>query len=179
MIDLDAQLKELFKKEEMYAFFDFAFPDGAGSTSSGLCKISKPKGDPRQSRYFSLFILIDSPSEAAWEYLNNTFQRIDWDEISRRISGVHAILSIPYSQASHGLYFKEVDIYLTEGALLSRTFLGENLIPSVSRQIGMQPGEIVFWEDLPKRPVKPPQASPPVEGARVPLVDRVWEWIGI
>jgi hypothetical protein len=179
MIDLDTQLRELFKKEDMYAFFDFILPCGIGLTTSGLCKISKPKGDQRKTSYFSLLFLIDSPSEAAWNYIHAEFQRIPWNFLSDRLSGVDAVLAIPYPQSTHGLCFKEIDIYLKEGTLLSRTFLENILIPAVVGQMGCQAGETVFWEDLPAKPAKPSQSTIKTPASQLPLVDRVWEWMGI
>jgi hypothetical protein len=180
MLDLDHQLLELFKKEEIYAFCDFHLLLADGETATGLCKISKPKAGKQQSQYFSLFFLIDSPTEAIWEKIDTVFHLILWNRLADRLPGVDAVLAIPHSHSIGGLYFQEIDVYLTKGEYLSKSYLSATLIPEVVSLIGCRRGELVFWEDRSSSTSAtiPPGTVRPSETDRM-LTQRLREFLGV
>jgi hypothetical protein len=181
MIDLDTQLRDLFKKEEMLAFFDFRLPNGTNAPLAGLCKISKPKTDQKSAHYFSLLFLIDASPAAGWEQIHNIFKQVPWEALEERIPGVDAVLTLPYSRPLGGLYFQEIDIFFKTGSVLSKSNISSCLVPAVAQLCGCQHGEIVFWDNIPQHPALPTAASTPknCEGETAPFTVRMRRRLGI
>jgi len=179
MIDLEMQLRDLFHKEEMLAFFDLQFPNGANPPLEGLCKISKPKTDRKAAHYFSLLFLIDASPAAGWEQIHDIFSRVPWEALTERIPGVDVVLTLPYSRPLGGLYFHEIDIFFQTGSVLSKGNISSRLVPAVAQMCGCQTGEIVFWDNVPP-PLPPTTTNTPkkCEEDAVPLVVRMRRWLG-
>jgi hypothetical protein len=150
MIDLTKQLTDLFKKEQMLAFFDFQVTPGGNEPVSGLCKISRPKGAGGQSQYVSLLFLIDTPNDEVWEHVNTFVNNIGWDAFRLELLGAETVLSIPHLIHKTGIYFKETAIYLSSNVTVSKYYVSSKLYPAVLRVMGLKAGELVFWEDLPE-----------------------------
>jgi len=151
-IDLHQEFIELFRKEEMLAFFDFRSETGKGAPFSGLCKVSKPIAGKSDSMYLSLLFIIETPEEQLWRDVAGWFDAIVWDGLNQRLPEFESVLSIPYALESFtGNYFQEVDIYLKSGTVLSRSYVLGTLYPAVRAVAGIEADEPVFWEDLPNR----------------------------
>ncbi len=178
MLDLDQQLLELFQKEEIFAFIDFQLPLTGIEPASGLCKISKPKAGKQQSQYFSLFFLIDSPTESIWEKIDSLFRSISWNRMADKLPGVDAVLAIPHSSRIGGLYFQEIDVYLTKGEFLSKSYLSATLIPEIVSLIGCRPGELVLWEDRSSSADTSVKTIPTGDSNRL-LTQRLREFLGV
>ncbi len=151
-IDLHQEFIELFRKEEMLAFFDFQSKTDKDAPFSGLCKVSKPAPGKSDSMYLSLLFIIETPEEQLWRDVAAWFDAIDWEGLSSRLPEFESVLSIPYSLESFtGNFFQEVDVYLKKGTVLSRSYVLGTLYPAVRTVAGIEAGEPVFWEDLPNR----------------------------
>jgi hypothetical protein len=149
-IDLYREFIDVFRKEEMLAFFDFQAESGGIGPLTGLCKISRPKAGKADSRYLSLLFIIETPDEEAWKAAEARFGRIAWDGLRDRFPEFESALSIPFTlQEFSGNYFQEIDIYLKDTARVSRSFILGTLCPSVFSVAGLTAGEPVFREDLP------------------------------
>ena len=149
-IDLYREFIDVFHKEEMLAFFDFRDETNADGPMSGLCKISRPKPGKADSRYLSLLFIVETADEKAWREAEARFGAIDWDALRDRFPEFESALSIPFTLREFtGNYFQEVDIYLKNNAVVSRSFIVGTLCPSVFSVAGITAGEPVFREDLP------------------------------
>lgn len=157
MIDLDRELIELFNKEQMIAFFDFQVTRGEGAPNTGLCKISRPKSGARQSQYISLLFLIDTPEKSDWQQVDAFLGNLDWNTFQHELPGVVSVLPIPHLDKSSCIYFKEVDIYLTNSVSLGKSYVKNLLYPAVLRVMEINCGEMVFWDDI-------PECKPEVQG---------------
>jgi hypothetical protein len=150
MIDLSRQLTDLFNKEQMLAFFDFRFTPVGHEPVSGLCKISRPKGTGEQTQYVSLLFLIDTPNDESWEHVNAFVNLINWEAFRRELPMVDTVLSIPHLIHKTDIYFKETAIYLSSNFAVSKYYVSSKLFPAISKVVGLQAGELIFWEDLPE-----------------------------
>jgi hypothetical protein len=149
-IDLYREFIDVFRKEEMLAFFDFQAESGGTGPLTGLCKISRPKAGKADSRYLSLLFIIETPDEKARKEAEARFGEIEWDGLRDRFPEFESALSIPFTlQEFSGNYFQEIDIYLKDAAMVSRSFILGTLCPSVFTVAGLAAGEPVFREDLP------------------------------
>lgn len=149
-IDLYREFIDVFRKEEMLAFFDFQADAGDVGPLSGLCKISRPKPGKADSRYLSLLFIIETPDEKVWKEAEARFGKIEWDGLQDRLPEFESALSIPFTlKEFSGDYFLEIDIYLKDTAVISRSFILGTLCPSVFSVAGLTAGEPVFREDLP------------------------------
>jgi hypothetical protein len=149
-IDLYREFIDVFHKEEMLAFFDFRAEAGAAGPLSGLCKISRPKPGKADSRYLSLLFIVETPDEKAWKEAETRFGEIDWEGLRDRFPEFESALSIPFTLREFtGNYFQEIDIYLKDTTVISRSFIVGTLCPSVFSVAGITAGDPVFREDLP------------------------------
>ncbi len=159
-IDLHQQFIDVFTREEMLAFFDFRADTGKGGTVSGLCKVSKPKEGKSDMRYFSLLFIIETPDEQTWRDVDGWFSLVPWDDLQQCLPEFDSVLSIPFTlQEFTGNFFQEIDIYVKENTVPSRSFILGALLPAVRSVSGIDAGEPVFWEDLPASPKEPAQDS--------------------
>jgi hypothetical protein len=149
VIDAHKQFVDLFKKEEMLAFFDFLLPLAENRTAAGLCKISRPKGDLQQGRYLALLFLIDAPDEALREEVTAYAKRIPWNHLAELAPGIETVLSIPDLHSGSGFYYKETDLYVSGKVELSKAYVVSKLFPAILRVTGFSARELVFWEDVP------------------------------
>ena len=149
-IDLYREFIDVFRKEEMLAFFDFQTESGGNEPLTGLCKISRPKAGKSDSRYLSLLFIVETPDEKSWKEAETRFGEIEWDGLRDRFPEFESALSIPFTlKEFSGNYFQEIDIYLKDAAVVSRSFILGTFCPSVFSVAGLTAGEPVFREDLP------------------------------
>ncbi|HOP40731.1 MAG TPA: hypothetical protein PLI53_06775, partial [Geobacteraceae bacterium] len=82
--------------------------------------------------------------------VDSWFSSINWDDLRNRLPEFESVLSIPFTlQKFTGNFFQEIDIYVREDTPPSRSFILGALFPAVRSVSGIDPGEPVFWEDLP------------------------------
>ncbi|NMC75625.1 MAG: hypothetical protein GYA56_14880 [Geobacteraceae bacterium] len=149
-VDLYREFIHVFRTEEMLAFFDFRDETTTDGSLSGLCKISRPKPGKAGSRYLSLLFIVETPDEKALQEAEARFGSIDWNGLRNRFPEFESALSIPFTLREFtGNYFQEVDIYLKDNAVVSRSFIVGTLCPSVFSVAGITADEPVFREDLP------------------------------
>ncbi len=181
MIDLDTELRNLFHKEQVLAFFDLQLPNGADPPLTGVCSISKPKTDQKAAHYFSLLFLIDTSPTAGWERIHEIFKQVPWELLAQRIPGVETVLSLPHLRPGGESYCQEIDIFLQTGSVLSKGYVRSRLVPAVTQLCGCQPGEIVFWDKTARVPPPAKNSSALVncEQDALPFSERVRRWLGI
>ncbi len=178
MIDLDRQLRELFKKERMLAFFDFRVSLGGAEPLSGLCKISQPKGGSPQPQYLSLLFLIDTPNATDWQQVGDYTGHLNWDAFLRELPGVETVLPLPHLHRGTGIYFKEVDIYLNSAEQITKPYVLSKLYPAILRVMKLTGGEVVFWDDVPESKLELQGLALGKEGGRS-VVARLKDFFGI
>lgn len=157
VIDLDKQLRDLLKKEETMAFFDFELKAGTDASVSGVCKISKPKKGQSKSKYLAVLFIMDTPNEVARKKISAVFNSINWDMLKMRMPGFKSAFPIPYMTLSSEIYFMETDIYLANEIVPDQAYISSKLFPALTSVMGMKAGELVFWEESDP---KPPSAEP-------------------
>jgi hypothetical protein len=178
MIDLKEQLLDLFKKEQMLAFFDFQLRLGGNEPLSGLCKISRPKGSGEQGQYISLLLLIDTPNETVWRQVDTFTNAIGWNAFRGEMPGVQTVLPIPNFHRGAGMYFKEADIYLDGDVVVSKGYVSTKLYPAILRVIGLKGGELVYWENVPERKQEFTDIAPEKESSQS-LFGKLKEFFGL
>jgi hypothetical protein len=179
-IDLDKELRDLFRKEEMLAFFNFQFPNGANEPLTGFCNISRPRTDRKAAHYFSLLFVVDTSPAAGWEQIDHIFNKVPWEALKQRVAGVDAVLTLPYSRPVGELYIQEIDVYLQTGRVLSKVDIVSRLLPAVTQLCGCQPGDVVFCDDA-SRPPQPATITGSPENSEkdaLPLMTRMRRWLG-
>lgn len=164
IIDLDEEFLSLFKKEEMFAFFDFGLDLPGDRTASGLCKISRPKAADSDSYYISLLFMIDAAEDAVCQAIHEHIDRINWRELEASVPEIVTVLSLPHTSPRSGIYFREIDIYLS-GDKLTKSFFAQ-FHPRLAEVAAFQAASPIFWDDMP-RDAKPVGKSAPPEAKGV------------
>lgn len=147
VVDLDKELDELLKKEEIFAFFDIQIPTPSKKMVSGLCRVSKPKMGESKSVYFSLLFILDIPDSETWRETDNIMNNIPWDEFEKHSKRVRYVLPMFSQSLKSGNYFKEVCLYVSNMGDFSRDYLFEILFPIVSKITGFKTGELIFLDE--------------------------------
>ena len=147
-IDLDRELADVFKKEEMLAFFDFECPLADGNGLPGLCKISQSRAEASKEPYFSLLFLIDVPEGMRWGEVDAVMERIQWDRIQTRIAHVESVMSLPLLKAVKGVYIRETYIYSAFPREDMTPFLKGAFFPAIVKVTGFRAGDLVIWSDM-------------------------------
>jgi len=158
-INISQQLSDLFKKEEMLAFFDIQLNLAGQDTAAGICKISKLREGEGQSKYMSVFLIIDVPADVIRAKVHAMVQSVAWENLVKEIPGSKTIYPIPYPSISPELYIIEIDVYLQPSVSITKSFLTRHLHPAITRLVGGLSEEVVFWDD---RPTAPPGMSRPL-----------------
>ena len=149
VIDLRQQVVDLFNKEEMLAFFDFSLEVGGTGTATGLCKVSRPKRAKSQARYYSMLFMIDTPDAAMRRDIGMYMGRVNWQGLADEIPGVESVLSMRGVDLGPTVFFQETDVYVKQGTDVTARYIANDVYPAVVKAVGLRPGELVFWEDLP------------------------------
>lgn len=148
IIDLDEELLNLLKKEEMFAFFDFSLNLPEAGTASGLCKVSRPRSADSGSYYISLLFLIDADEQRMPRAIDERINKINWKDLSHSVPEIKSILPMPYLSVRAGIYAREIDIYLSVNEL-TRAFV-TGFQPLLARAMGLNAEAPVFWDDMPR-----------------------------
>jgi hypothetical protein len=149
LVDLNQELADLFKKEEMLAFFDFRLVVSEGETLSGLCKISRPKAGEGASTYLSLLSVTDVPEGSTWALVDGAMAAVGWEQIKRHLACVESVMSMPIRKPIKGVYLRETYVYLSAapGAPLE-SYLENRLYPAIVKATGFEAGDLVIWSDM-------------------------------
>ena len=165
-IDLEKQLRELLKREETMAFFDFELKAETAGAVSGVCKISKPRVGQSKSKYLALLFIMDTPNEAYRRKISAVFNGINWDMLKLRLPGFKNAFPIPYMTLNSEIYFMETDIYLQQNVAPDQDYVANKLFPALTSVTGMKAGELVFWEDEDQKQKAPPPEPSLIEKIR-------------
>jgi hypothetical protein len=163
VLDIESQFKNLFNTEEMVAFFDFRLKPEGSEPMDGLCKISRPKAGKHGGKYFSLFMVIDTPTESSRQVVGNSLKLINWDDMKMLLPEFECVLPIFYSNKGKENFLVEYDVYMSKTCELSRFYLLNDLYPAIARVSALSIGELIFWDSA-KSPSK--TAPPELEGSQ-------------
>jgi len=153
VLDLRQQLVDLFNREEMLAFFDFALEVGSDRGVTGLCKISRPKARECSHYYSMLFIVDTADEEVRWE-VGKYMKGINWEEIGSNIPGTDSVLSLQGIDLGPTVYFQEMDVYVKRGTDVTAQYITKEVYPTVSHAIGLKAGELMFWDDISEKDMR-------------------------
>ncbi|WP_420264571.1 hypothetical protein [Candidatus Magnetominusculus dajiuhuensis] len=145
IVDLEQEFYDSFEKEQMLAYFDFAFPKGA---LPGLCKISRPKEGHTKSTYFSTLFIIDTTSDSAFNEVASYARKIQWDDFRNYLPGFNSVMAMPYAGQKTETYFLEADIFIDTPIDIPKQFVLHRLYPSIEKVTGFKTGTLVFWDDI-------------------------------
>jgi hypothetical protein len=135
----------------------------------GLCKISRPKEGKHGGKYFSLLMIIDTPTESSRQGVEKSLKLINWDGMKRLLPEVECVLPIFYSNKGKESFFAEFDIYVSKTCELSRLYLLNDLYPAIARVSALSIGELIFWDSAKKSS----KTAPPEQESSQSLLQRL------
>jgi hypothetical protein len=145
-IDIIQEFVDLYKREEMLAFFEFRV--GGPNGTAGLCRVSTQKGGAAGGRYLSLTFLIDAPDEGTRAVADEALNRIEDAAVHAELPAVIAVVSIPAMIDRAESYIRQVDLMLDESTAVERSFVADRLVPLVLRLTGMTAGAVEWWDEV-------------------------------
>jgi hypothetical protein len=161
-IDIIQEFVDLYKQEEMLAFFEFRI--GGPPATTGLCRISKQKGSKAGMHYLSLTFVVDAPDEPSRAAADTALNRIDDSAMQAAVPEIAAVVPIPVMIHGAENYLRQVDVMLRERVEADRSFVADRLLPAVFRLSGITAGAIEWWDEA--APATAAQAT----GERSPLL---------
>ena len=156
-IDIIQEFVDLYKHEDMLAFFEFQI--GTVEPVTGLCRISKPKSGAPGMRYLSLTFMVDAPDERTRAAVDAVLDHIDDDSFRAALPPVTAVVPVPNMALDADNYIRQVDLMLREYVDPGRPFIAERLIPVLIRMTGIRAGNVEWW-DAGAAPSAPPSRRP-------------------
>ncbi len=144
-IDIIQEFVDLYKREEMLAFFEFRI--GGPNGTAGLCRISKQKGGATGPRYLSLTFMVDAPDERSRAAAETALNRIKDAAMQAALPAVSAVVPIPVMIHGAENYVRQVDVMLREATEIGKPFVKERLLPVVLRLTGMTAGAVEWWDE--------------------------------
>jgi hypothetical protein len=173
IIDLDKELSDLFRHEQLLGFFEFECRPAWREPLSGICKVSRLREGEAESRYFSLLFILDTPGEGDWAAADTILSPIEWERLRESLSGVTKVVAIPYSTFNKQYYLKELYFYVGPHADYQRPYVARVLFPALRALTGFELSAPVFMEDVPsKKPAGETSNSSPAL-AESSIIDRI------
>ena len=147
IINLDEELQELFKKEEIFAMLDFKLIITDGESFSGFCVILKSKNKESGLRYFSLIFIVDSPDNIKAGKIKSTLQNFDFEILKNNIPELKKEISFanPESTSRHCYY--EVYLYFDESLISPEKLLADKIYQELKKIRGLEIGDLIFWKE--------------------------------
>lgn len=143
-IDIIQEFVDLYKHEEMLAFFEFHVE--SVEPVAGLCRVSKPKSGAPGMRYLSLTFMVDAPDERSRAAVDGVLDRIDDDAFQTALPPVAAVVPVPNMIRGAENYIRQVDLLLKESVDPGRPFVAERLIPVLIKLTGIRAGAVEWWD---------------------------------
>ena len=163
-IDILQEFVDLYKHEDMLAFFEFDLARAGASPVSGLCRISKPKGTSSSMKYVSLSFVADTPDDAARAAIEAALDRIESAAFTTALPAVAAVVPVPVMTRAADTYIRQMDLMLKAYVDPGKPFITEVLLPALQRLTQLTAKEVVWWDvatDGAKRPAAEPDAASP------------------
>ena len=176
IIDLDEEFLNLFKKEEMFAFFDFSLGLPEDRTIPGLCKISRPKSAGANSYYISMLLMIDVDDDTMCRLVDEYMNKINWKDLNVSMPEIVSVLPMPRLSTRAGIYFREVYIYLTADKL-TKSFFAQ-FHPLFAGVTGFRAATPIFWDDMPQDAKPVGMSAPPADKGVAWCVNRLKDFFG-
>ena len=147
IIDITQQFVDLYAREDMLCFFDFAIARGAEPELSGICRISKPKEDQSSLRYLSMVFVVDTPDQQSRRDVPPVFARLTGDSLKALVAEIAEVLAVAAPAAHQENYIHQIDLLLDADTEPNERFVSASLVPAVRTLSGLRTGEIVWWGD--------------------------------
>jgi len=144
--DLISLLGDVFKKEDMVAFFEFSHEVSNQEVVSGLCRISRPKKGDSNLNYIALTFVLDTPDLATVNSFTAIAKKFRTDNLSRYLDTVKSTMLLPPISPSHALSIREVEIVFQEGSVLDREFILDWLYPTILSITKFKSQDIIFCD---------------------------------
>jgi hypothetical protein len=142
--DIVQEFVDLYKREEMLAFFDFTLRHGS-SLVSGLCRISRPKSGSSGMSYVSLTFMADAEDPGARTALRQAMMRLESEQLKEPLPTVSEVLIVPIMEAGSATCVAQVDLLLEGSIEVDREFLSDGLLPALRSATSLEFGELVWW----------------------------------
>lgn len=144
-IDIVQEFVDLYKQEEMLAFFEFRI--GGPRGTAGLCRISRQKGDAAGTRYLSLTFLVDAPDDTSRAAADAALNRLDDAAMQAALPTIAAVVPIPVMIHGGENYVRQVDVMLRAPGEVSKAFVNDRLLPVVFRLSGITTTAVEWWDE--------------------------------
>ena len=146
-IDLMQQFVDLYAREDMLCFFDFAIARPGAAELSGICRISKPKSGNSSLRYLSMVFVVDTPDEQSRRDVPALFARLEENNLKAFAHEISEVLAVPAPTRHAENYVHQIDLLLDKDFDVDEGFISARLVPAVRNIGGLKTSELVWWED--------------------------------
>jgi hypothetical protein len=157
--DIVQEFVDLYKREEMLAFFDFTLEREGRDPISGLCRISQPKRGKSKMRYLSLTFLADTPDADARAAVQAVLASLEGSGLKASLPEVFEVVLVPVMSAGGENYVGQIDLLLDRDLDTDRRFLSVRLLPAIRQCTGAKAGEMVWWDSAESRPTPPAERT--------------------
>ena len=173
-IDIMQQFVDLYAREQMLCFFDFALARPGKAEIAGLCRISEPKENQSSLRYLSMVFVVDTPDAESRSAVSAVFARLEGDSMKALVAEIAEVLAVPAPTKHEENYVHQIDVLLDPDTDPDERFVSAMLLPAVRTLTGLRTSELVWWgDDAPdaKKPVAEDPKGTFLDGLRR-LLDR-------
>ena len=144
--DIETQLLDLLKHEEMLAYWEFstALPTG---TLEGFCRVSKSTPESSCDQYCSIIIIIDTPEPGQLVCAEKLMSELNWDKLRELLPAIGAVLTVPSINPPDGANLvAKKNLITSEGFEISKHFVLQSLYPAFVQMSHFSCGDLLFWE---------------------------------
>jgi hypothetical protein len=158
-VDIMQECTQLFSQEDTLAYFDFTF---SGSPRiEGLCRIAHPKKNAGGTEYVSLVFILDTPDEADREYATEALKQLGSGVLETMLPEIASSISVPPRGTTRQIYIKQFDLMLKDLFKASQEFISNRLYPALKTALGVNAGELSWWDSGQKENTPAPGAAWP------------------
>lgn len=144
VVDIGDEMAELFKQEELLAFFDVRLAVPGRAPIEGLGRLSKPKKNAAGRSYLSLFFLIDTPDASTRADVDGYFRGVRWETWTEIFDGVRDVIPMPAMRPSPDMYIAAVDITTKDGFVTDEAG-GRRILGSLAELLPGELGDVTSW----------------------------------
>lgn len=144
--DIETQLLDLLKHEEMLAYWEFSASLPSG-TLDGFCRVSRSTQESSCDQYCSIIIIIDTPEPGHLERAEKLMSELNWDKLRELIPAIGAVLTVPSINSPDGANLvTKKNLITSEGFEISKHFVLQSLYPAFVQMSHFACGDLLFWE---------------------------------
>jgi hypothetical protein len=143
-IDILQDFANIYAREEMLAFFDFAIDRSSGPAVTGLCRISRPKSAATGSHYLSLTFVVDAPDDEARQLAQAALDALEPEAVRQALPEIREVIAVPTINSSSESFIMQADLLMQMDP--PRAFIAQQLVPLLGRLTGFKVTDFVWWK---------------------------------